>query len=194
MLRKLRKWKHRYRCYKISKILKECGTEFEIGDTATFVGAHNIKIGCNFSGGQFLKLQTWEYYNGIKVSDSPMLEIGDNVSIMDNGHISCMKKVTIGNGCLFGDNVFITDNFHGGQQKEELLMPPLERNLVCKGKINIGKNVWLGRNVCVMPGVTIGEGSIVGANAVVTKDIPEYSVAVGVPARVVKNCKINFNE
>ena len=50
----------------------------------------------------------------------------------------------------------------------------------------IGNNVWIGRNVCIMPGVTIGDGAVIGANAVVTHDIPAYSVAVGVPAKVIK--------
>ena len=52
--------------------------------------------------------------------------------------------------------------------------------------VRIGKNVWVGRNVCIMPGVSIGDGAVIGANAVVTKDIPASSVAVGIPARIVK--------
>ena len=55
-----------------------------------------------------------------------------------------------------------------------------------KGPVNIGKNVWTGTNVCIMPGVSIGNGAIIGANSVVTHDIPEAAVAVGAPARVVK--------
>ena len=65
-------------------------------------------------------------------------------------------------------------------------IPPLRRELFSKGPVLIKKNVWLGRNVCVMPNVVIGEGAVIGANSVVTHDIPDYSVAVGSPARVIR--------
>ena len=58
----------------------------------------------------------------------------------------------------------------------------MNRPLYVKEEVKIGKNVWVGRNVCIMPGVSIGDGAVIGANAVVTKDVPEYSVAVGVPS------------
>ena len=70
-----------------------------------------------------------------------------------------------------------------------MIIIPYEREIVSKGKIVIGNNVWLGNNVCVMPGVTIGDGVVVGANSVVTKDVPPYCVAVGVPAKIIKDCR-----
>ena len=105
--------------------------------------------------------------------------------MMENCHISCCNRITIGDGCLFGANVFITDNFHGDNSSEQLVIPPIERPLNVKEEVKIGRNVWIGRNVCIMPGVKIGDGAVIGANAVVTKDVDDYSVAVGIPARIV---------
>ena len=65
-------------------------------------------------------------------------------------------------------------------------MPPIERPIVSKGKIIIGRNVWLGENVVVLGNVTIGEGAVIGANSVVCKDIPPYSISGGVPAKIIK--------
>ena len=122
----------------------------------------------------------------LKYDNNPRLIIGDNVSIMDNCQISCINSIIIGNGCLFGDNVFITDNFHGEGRYDELIKEPLKRDLVSKGGVKIDRNVWIGRNACVMPGVNLGEGCIVAANSVVTHSFQPYSIVGGVPARLIK--------
>lgn len=147
------------------------------------VGPKYITIGKGFSAGRNLKIQTWEQYRGKMTGIIPDLIIKENVSIMDNCQISCGKYIEIGSGTLLGENVFITDNFHGRSIKSELDTIPLERELYCKGSVIIGNNVWIGRNVCIMPGVKIGDGAVIGANAVVTEDVDAYSVAVGVPAK-----------
>ena len=91
----------------------------------------------------------------------------------------------IGDNFLSGKWVTIVDNGHG-ETNQELLESPSQRKLFSKGPVIIGKNVWLGDKVTVLPGVTIGDGVVVGANSVVTKDIPAYSVACGNPAKVIK--------
>ena len=99
-----------------------------------------------------------------------------------------MKSVKIGNDVLFASNVFISDHTHGsysGDMQSNPLQPPNEREIVC-GNVEIGDKVWIGENVAVLLGVSIGESSIIGANSVVTKDIPAFSIAVGSPARVIK--------
>ena len=150
------------------------------------IGAQNISIGKNLVAGKNFVLQTWDKYHGDVTGYSPELIIGDNVSFMSQCHISCLNTVVIGQGCLFGDNVFITDNSHGQNLHQELNIPPRDRKLYSKGPVYIGKNVWIGRNVCIMPGVTIGDGAVIGANSVVTHDIPAYNVAAGVPAKVIR--------
>ena len=64
-------------------------------------------------------------------------------------------------------------------------MAPTTRPLYSKGRVSIGKNVWIGDKATILPGVTIGDGVIVGANSVVTKDIPHYKIAIGCPAKII---------
>ena len=92
----------------------------------------------------------------------------------------------IGNGVLTGRFVLITDNAHGGTAKEELVIAPASRTIVSKGEVVIGNNVWLGDKVTILPGIHIGDGAVIGANSVVTKNIPAYAVACGNPARIIK--------
>ena len=172
-----------------SKRLMHCGQGGVSKQGPVLVSPECIRIGDRFIGGRNLKLQAWLMFSGNNTMFTPELVIGNNVSIMDNCQISCLKSVKIGDNCLFGENVFITDNFHGNSDFDDMLLPPTKRNLAFKGEVNIGSNVWIGRNVCIMPGVQIGDGAIIGANAVVTEDIPSYCVAAGVPAKIIKKCR-----
>lgn len=166
---------------------KKRGLIRDVGRNYTVVTPENICIGNYFSFGDNLKIQAWKQYQG--VTYEPYICIGDNVSLMGNCQISCCGKITIGDGCLFGDNVFVTDNFHGESRTFEIDVPPNQRKLYVKGPVVIGNNVWIGRNVCIMPGVSIGDGAIIGANSVVTEDIDASTVVGGVPAKVIR--KIN---
>ena len=116
----------------------------------------------------------------------PQLEIGNNVSLGEYSHITCANKIIIGNGVLTGRFVLITDNSHGLSTKDVADMAPLTREVHSNGHVYIGDNVWIGDKVTILPNVTIGNGCIIAANAVVTKDIPAYSVAAGIPAKVIK--------
>lgn len=169
-----------------SQKFRSIGTSSTIGKKWSVIGPQNISIGNNCRFDNNVKLQTWSSFHKKRMNFNPCLEIGDNVSLMDNCHLSCADLIHIGNGCLLGDNVFITDNYHGSINIDEMRIPPADRELYLGGQVHIGDNVWIGRNVCIMPGVAIGEGSIIGANAVVTHDIPQYCVAAGVPAKVIK--------
>lgn len=166
--------------------LKNVGNNSSVGRIISLVNPQYIEIGDGFRAGRNIKLQVWTEFNKIRLQSEHRLRIGNNVAIMDGCQISCAGTITIGDGTLLGDNVFITDNYHGRVELDKLDIPPHMRNLYVKGSVQIGRNVWLGRNVCVMPGVVIGDGTIIGANAVVTKDIPNKAVAVGVPAKVIK--------
>lgn len=170
----------------INRKFKHLGSNHDIARDISINGPQYISIGNYFSIGKRCYLQVWDSYNGISLQNDPNLYIGDHVSIMCDCQISCSNMISIGDGVLLGNNVFITDNFHGDSSIENLKIPPLERKLISKGPVIIGDNVWIGRNVCIMPGVSIGTGSIIGANAVVTKNIPEYSIAAGVPAKVIR--------
>lgn len=158
--------------------------KFHIDKGFNIIGAKYISIGNDFYAGENLRLQAWDKYEN--QSFTPILIIGSEVSMMENCQISCCNKILIGDGCLFGANVFMTDNFHGDNSIAQCSIAPIKRQLKVKKPIKIGKNVWIGRNVCIMPGVNIGDGAVVGANSVVTHDIPSLCVAVGIPAKMIK--------
>ncbi len=119
----------------------------------------------------------------------PNLIIGNNVSIGEYSHITCANSIKIGNGVLTGRFVLITDNAHGTSNFIDLNIPPLKRPVYSKGAVEIGDNVWIGDKVTILPGVKIGISSIIAANAVITKNIPPYSVVGGCPAKIVKTVK-----
>lgn len=122
-------------------------------------------------------------------SKNPELTIGDKVSIGEYSHITCANRIVIGNGVLTGRFVLITDNSHGKITEEESNILPLSRKIHSSGPVFIGDNVWIGDKATILPNVTIGKGSIVAANAVVTKDVSEYSVVAGVPAKIIRTIK-----
>ncbi len=112
----------------------------------------------------------------------PRLEIGDGTYIGHRSHIMVVGEMRIGKNVLIADNVYISDNMHSFEDITQPIMPqPLKHS-----PVTIEDEVWLGENVCVLPGVTIGKHSVIGSNSVVTKDIPQYSIAVGSPAKVIK--------
>ncbi len=102
-------------------------------------------------------------------------------------HIGAINRVEIHDHVLIASRVYISDHSHGETRLEDLRISPHDRPVVSKGPVVIESHVWLGEGVCVMPGVRIGHHSVVGANAVVTRDVPPYSVAAGCPARIVKS-------
>ena len=116
---------------------------------------------------------------------TPQLVIGKNVRIGAFAHITCANEIVIEEGTLLGKYVTITDNSHGSNVSSELNIRPHNRHLFSKGKLHIGKNVWIGDKVTILPGVSIGENAIVGANSVVTKNIPDNCIACGIPAKVI---------
>jgi acetyltransferase-like isoleucine patch superfamily enzyme len=111
------------------------------------------------------------------------LTIGHNTSIAGAVVISVVDRVTLGRSVLLAKNVYISDHIHAYNQKG---VPVKDQGVDRVAPVHIGDGAWLGQGVVVVPGVTIGSGSVVGANSVVTSSIPERSLAVGVPARVVR--------
>ena len=161
------------------------GKGSHIGWTAMKLkGLKYVSVGDGTYIASGVQLTAWDSHNGNHFT--PSIVIGNGCTIRENGHVSAINSITIGDGLLTGTNVLITDNAHGQSTREQMSLPISQRPLYSKGPVVIGKNVWLGNNVCVMPGVTIGDGAIIGANSVVTHDVPAYAVAAGIPARVIK--------
>lgn len=88
-----------------------------------------------------------------------------------------------------GNDILITDNSHGLSDIKQMDVAPNYCPLYSKGPVIIEDNVWIGEKTSILPGVHIGQGSIIGANSVVTKDVPAYSVVAGNPAKIIKTNK-----
>ena len=114
---------------------------------------------------------------------SPQIHIGHRVTSSGSLVIGAVRRIDIGDDVMFAFNVTILDNLHGFEHPDEpYKYQPLQRI----APVQIGRGCWIGQNVVILPAVIVGEMSIIGANSVVTHDIPERSIAVGAPARVVK--------
>ena len=113
------------------------------------------------------------------------IECGENVFFNVNCVVLDSMKVTIGSNVLFGPGVHIYTASHPLNKLER-------QNTEIAKPVNIGDDCWIGGQVVICPGITIGSGSVIGAGSVVTKDIPENCLAVGNPAKVIR--KLNQNE
>lgn len=111
------------------------------------------------------------------------LILGDEVNLMSPCRVggSSKYKVTIGAGTWVAPNAYIVPVTHGYKRRDLTISQQGTRG----GDIVIGEDCWIGINAVISPGVTIGKGAVIGANSVVTKDIPEYAIAVGAPAKVI---------
>ena len=147
-------------------------------------GGKYIRVGEHFSAASGMILQCWDQYGDNNYD--PEMCIGDNAEFGRNNYIGCINKIVIGDNLLTGGNVHITDHNHGLISSKDIGIPPIKRELFSKGAVVIGDNVWLGDNVMILPKVKIGNNVIVGANSVVTQDLPDNCVAAGAPARIVK--------
>jgi acetyltransferase-like isoleucine patch superfamily enzyme len=111
------------------------------------------------------------------------LTVGDHSTFGGDISVNCYLDVEIGDSVLVADRAYISDFDHAFDDTTR----PIRGQGIVKSRVRIGRDVWLGTKVTVTRGVVIGEGAVVGANAVVTRDLPAFSVSVGVPARVIRD-------
>lgn len=148
-------------------------------------GKKYIDFGNKLSAGYFCRFEV------APMDDDPRkrLIFGDNIQINDFVHISAIDHVEIGDGCLLASHIYISDNSHGyynGSERDSSPFVKPDEREYHTSPVKIGKNVWIGEGVMIMPGVTIGDGCVIGAHSLVNKDIPSNTIAVGTPARIVK--------
>lgn len=141
-------------------------------------GAERISIGRDVLIGS----DSWLHTRGSEA----LLEVGDGTRISGHCVLSAVEHVRLGRAVLLGRNVYIADHNHGTSAER---VPILAQELEQIRPVVIEDGAWLGQNSVILPGVTVGAGAVVGANAVVLEDVPARSVAVGVPARVVRVLK-----
>lgn len=145
-------------------------------------GKKYIDFGTNLTTGARCRIEVHGNHHEKKII------FGKNVNMGYDVRMTCSSKIVIGDNVLIGSRVLIIDNSHGkysGHQQDIPSTPPNERKIVT-APLEIADNVWIGENVVIQMGVKVGYGSIIAANSVVTKDIPEKSIVAGAPAKVIK--------
>ena len=169
------------RSYWLCSAFKQCHRSVRFGKIGEIQGAKNISIGEGSWFSDWFYLTAWNSYGEKEME--PELTIGAHCIFGSFNHISCTNSIIVGDYCMTGKWVTITDNSHGRTDADSLDVPPAHRDIVSKGPVIIGKNVWIGDKATILPGVKIGDGAVIAANAVVTKDVPAKCVVAGSPAR-----------
>ena len=162
---------------------KKCPTNAYLGRIGHVEHPECVTLGPGVSFGDNFYI----YVNKHKGNPTPEILIGDNCWFGADNHITANLRIEIGDNVLTGKRVTISDNNHGNSERETLGQAPRLREIVSKGPVRIGNNVWIGENSVVLSGVTIGDGAIIAAGSIVTKDVPPYAIVGGNAAKVLKN-------
>ena len=127
----------------------------------------------------------------LTISDEGRIRIGEgtflNIAVM----VAAQNLVEIGDHCMFANGCFVTDANHRFDDPDR---PITWQGFTSKGPTRVGDNVWCGANVVITTGVTVGERCVIGANSVVTEDIPPFSIAAGAPAKVLRRVEYPSEE
>ncbi len=159
---------------------KHCGKHSCIYKPLFVNGKKDISMGNHVSFLSGARIECIRNYAGGVLN--PSIVIGDNTSFQQNAHIISTDKLVIGSNCVFSAYVYISTCDHGyGEINKNILEQPLVNQ-----EVVIGDYSFIGIGVKILPGVHIGKNVIIGAGSVVTRDISDYSVAVGSPAKVIK--------
>lgn len=178
-------------------LFRKVGKKVVFGHHVTLRAPKRITIGSNVVIDDYAVLsmrgsgeETIQIGNGVLIGRGTQIKtragsiyIDDFANISSMCHIGSTSEVYIGKYCLFAGGCYIGGIQHGFERSD---VPIVQQELNLRGGLRIGDDVWLGANVVVNDGITIGKGAVIGAGSVVTKDIPSYKIAVGVPAKVVK--------
>lgn len=165
---------------KISNILFVLKLQIKVSGAKKIIcqGQRNIKIGRQVSIGRC----SWLAAVPLTSEKECSLIINNGCYIGNFAHFYATKSIKIEKNVLIADKVYIADNLHG---YENINLPIIEQPIIQKQNVTIGEGSWIGENVCII-GANVGKHCVIGANSVVTHNIPDYSVAVGAPARIIK--------
>lgn len=155
------------------------GSKSKIYYPSIIRGGKNISIGKGSLILQNSRIQIWGK------SKEPRLLIGDNCYFCYNNSFLVGSRIVIEDDVLFASNILVSSETHGINPESDLPYKDQDTDFDA-GEVVIGSGSWIGENAIILPGVKIGKKCIIGAGSVVTKSIPDYSMAVGNPARVVK--------
>jgi len=162
-----------------------------LGGRSRVIGTRFITMGEGVSIGRYAWIEA--VTESGEDSFRPEIRLGKGFHASERLHISAINRINIGDNCLFGSCVYISDHNHGSYKGEEQSRPdesPVMRRLVSNGPVVIGANVWIGDNVTIVGPVQIGDGVVIGANSVVTRNVPDNVMIGGIPAKLIK--QFNF--
>lgn len=178
-------------------LFQHTGINVHFGDHLTLRTTKRISLGNNVMISDYAMLSIrGSAFGKIEIGNSVLIgrgseirthsgtiRIDDYVNIGSECRISSTNRLHIGKHCLFAARCYVGGAQHSFDRTDQ----PIDRQpIVNKGGVVIENDVWLGAHVIVNDGVTIGQGAVIGAGSVVTRDIPPYAVAVGIPAKVIK--------
>lgn len=159
--------------------------KMNIGNNVTFSHPECLYFGRSVGIGKYSYFLPTTEYAGIIYH--PKIVIGDGCWIGIRNSFAAIDKIIIGNNVLFAGYVHITDHSHG---YKDITKPVSQQPLISKGPVIIEDNCWLGFGCEILSGVHIGRNSVVAARAVVTKDVPSYSIVAGNPAKIIKQYNV----
>lgn len=173
-----RKFKGMFFFYIYRNSFKHFGNKSTIFNPDILQGMGFISVGENTHVQQGLWLLA------LKISEryDPAIRIGNHVYIGRYAHIVSVRDVSICDNVLIADKVYISDNLH---EYSRIDIPVKDQPILFKNAVTIHDGAWLGENVCII-GASVGRNAIVAANSVVTRDVPDYTVVAGAPAKVIK--------
>jgi acetyltransferase-like isoleucine patch superfamily enzyme len=125
----------------------------------------------------------------ITIGETGRVRIGSQSFLNIGVMVASRELVEIGDHCMFANGCFVSDASHRFDDPEQ---PVPWQGFSSKGPTRVGDNVWCGLNVVITSGVTVGERCVIGANSVVTRDLPPFSVAAGAPAKVLR--RVEYGE
>src|SRR5690606_8013191 len=187
--RRARRWWDRRTMPRFASV----GPGFVMQQPRSVVGAERIHVGAGVKLGPGSELKANARYPGgwmlhpqgthVEQVFEPTIRIGDRVTATASLQVVAFREVVIEDDVMFAANVFVADGTHATTTAE---VPYKYQGIAPVAPVRIGRGAWLGQNVVVTPGVTIGELAVVGANSVVTRDVPPRTIVAGAPARPVR--------
>jgi acetyltransferase-like isoleucine patch superfamily enzyme len=168
---------------RLRRSLKYCGPNVNVVSPEKVENPRCISLGETVWIMDHTSLRAGTEYWWTGQTFNPELTIDDFTFVNRFGLISCQNRIAIGKKVIIADGVYIADYTHGyADTTKSITENPME----IYGTVRIGDGSWIGAHACVFGDLTIGKHCIVGANAVLSKSLPDYSIAVGAPARIVK--------
>jgi len=148
------------------------------GKGARFINPRAVWLGDGVAFGRDARIECFDVADGSTVK----LRIGKGTTFGDGCHIGCSNSIEFGEDVLLGSHVLVVDHSHGSPGKDlrsHEMQPPRLRPVISKGPIVVERLAWIGDGVVVLPGVRVGEGAVIGANAVVRTDVPAWTIFIG---------------